>query len=153
LNGNNLNQVTISNTNNITQLFSAYVDAFENFDIESALACYQIPCSLSMPDELKILQDKSELTNEFDDIFTQLKGLGFSRVIAHQASYQAINSDLILAIVHWQFFDQQGQMFTDFTALYHLIRDEESLRITNVISHQATEYTSLSHNLEITREK
>ncbi|QOL25248.1 hypothetical protein LP316_13235 [Thalassotalea sp. LPB0316] len=142
----------LASKNNLGQLFQAYVRAFEHFDVDAAMACYQVPCSLSTPDDLKILSNNSALANEFTDIFGQLQNLGFTRVEAKQASFEPLNSTLVLVIIHWQFFDNNNQMFTDFTALYHLVGQGDKLQISNVISHQASEYTSLSHTFEIPRE-
>ena len=38
--------------------------------------------------------------------------------------------------IDWDFIDGQGQVFADFTAIYHVLNDEGTLKIMNVISHE-----------------
>ena len=143
-------------TNNISQslvvLFKRYIKAFERFDASLALSCYKVPCSLSTPDDLKVLTSTATLVDEFSAIFSQLKEFGFAHVAASKASYQIVDSNLVMVAVHWQFFDQNQTMFTDFTALYHVLTCEDELKITNVISHEASHYVPLIENLTIHRE-
>lgn len=140
------------NTEKISQalqsLFKHYVAAFEQFNVAQAMSCYRSPCSLSTPDNLKVLNDEVQLKAEFEDIFSQLKGLGFKKVIAEKASYSKVTDELTLVNVLWQFFDENNQMFTDFTALYHVAGQEDDLSIVNVISHEAQQYTPLAITLE-----
>jgi hypothetical protein len=49
--------------------------------------------------------------------------------------------------IDWDFIDGQGQVFADFTAFYHVVDINDTLKIINVISHELESSLTLAKPL------
>jgi len=126
-------------TQQIETLFNQYLAAFSAYDLEAVVACYHLPCTLHTPDKIVLVNSIDDCRQEFNNIFTQLKQANTAKIMARQASYMSINDDLLLVCVDWTFIDDQGQVFADFCAYYHLSllnSTKQRLAIVNVVSHE-----------------
>ena len=98
---------------------------------------------------VKNIDDCRQALNE---IFIQLKQANTTKIVARNASYMSINDNLLLACVDWDFIDDQGQVFADFCAYYHIsILDgpEQKLSIVNVVSHELSNSVPLANVFSI----
>mgnify|MGYP005985317867 CR=1 FL=1 len=139
-------------TQQIENLFNHYLAAFSAYDLEGVVACYHIPCTLHTPDKIALVNSIEDCRQEFSDIFTQLKQANTAKIVARSASYMSINDDLLLACVDWDFIDDQGEVFADFCAYYHisaLNSTEQELAIINVVSHELVNSLSLANTFSI----
>jgi hypothetical protein len=144
-------EVNVS-TQQIETLFDHYLAAFSNYDLDAVVACYHLPCTLHTPDKIVLVNNIDDCRQEFNGIFTQLKQANTAKITAEKASYMAINDNLLLACVDWTFIDEQGQIFADFCAYYHisiLNNTEQKLAIVNVVSHELTNSLSLANVFSI----
>lgn len=131
----------------VAEFFKQYLTAFSAYDLDAVVACYALPCTLHTLDKVVLLTDIDSCQQEFDNIFSQLKEMNTAKIVAKKASYTLVNDDLLLACVDWNFIDEQGQIFADFCAYYHIniIKGEKvKLAIVNVVSHE------LSNSLPLT---
>jgi hypothetical protein len=117
-------------------LFKRYQNAFIHYDIDEVSSCYHLPCTLNTPDKVVLLSNQSDCLQEFSSIFTQLKEAKTNDIIAKKSSFERISKQLYLVCIDWDFIDEQGEVFADFTAIYHVLDDEGTLKIINVISHE-----------------
>ena len=120
----------------LQQLFKDYQNAFLHYDIDRVSVCYHLPCTLNTPDKIVLLSKQSDCEEEFGTIFSQLKEANTSNIIAKKASFEQVSKQLYLVCIDWDFIDGQGQVFADFTAIYHVLDNEETFKIVNVISHE-----------------
>jgi len=132
-------------TKKIVSLFNGYLDAFKSYDLGKVASCYHLPCTLHTPDKAVLLKDANSCLHEFSDIFTQLQQAKTSDIIARRASYSLITDNLLFASVDWEFIDDQGEIFADFCAIYHLISIDNELKIINVVSHDLSNSISLDY--------
>ena len=133
-------------------LFNNYIKAFSSYDLDAVIACHHFPCTLHTPDKIVLINTIDDCKQEFNDIFTQLKQANTTKIIARMASYLPIKDGLLLVCIDWDFIDNQGQVFTDFCAYYHistLNNDEQKLSIVNVVSHELSNSLSLENALSI----
>lgn len=137
------------NTLIIEALFEQYVTAFEQQDIAKTLSCYQLPCTLHTPDKAVLICDVDDFEREFSDIFDVLSQAGIKTFNSAKASFSEVNSDLILACIDWQFFTQDGQLFTDFSAFYHIALVDKQWKIVNVVSQELSQSVALSTPFDI----
>jgi hypothetical protein len=140
------------NTQQIETLFDHYLAAFNAYDLDAVVACYHLPCTLHTPDKIVLVKSIDDCRQELNDIFTQLKQANTVKIMAGNASYMSINDDLLLACIDWTFIDEQGQIFADFCAYYHLSilnNTEKKLAIVNVVSHELTNSLSLANVFSI----
>jgi hypothetical protein len=140
------------NTQQIETLFDHYLAAFNAYDLDAVVACYHLPCTLHTPDKIVLVKSIDACRQELNDIFTQLKQANTVKIMAGNASYMSINDDLLLACIDWTFIDEQGQIFADFCAYYHLSilnNTEKKLAIVNVVSHELTNSLSLANVFSI----
>jgi hypothetical protein len=128
----------------IEQFFQRYVKAFEQQDMIATKACYQLPCTLHTPDKAILISNQGEFDSEFADIFTVLSHANIVTFKTLKASYSVISAELILACIDWQFVDSNAQVFTDFSAFYHLSLFDEQWKIVNVVSQELSQSISLS---------
>lgn len=141
----------------IEQLFGQYLAAFEAYDLDKVCACYHLPCTLSTPDRIVLLNDANQCKQEFGDIFVQLKQANTSKIITKKASYMQISDHLLLACVDWDFLDGNNQVFADFSAFYHISivstdsaeTTNQALKIMNVVSHELSNSISLPHSFSV----
>jgi len=139
-------------TKQIESLFDNYLAAFSTYDLDSVVACYHIPCTLHTPDKIVLVNSIDDCRQELNDIFTQLKQANTANIVARKASYMSINDELLLACVDWDFIDEQGQVFADFCAYYHisiLNSSKQKLAIVNVVSHELSNSLSLTNAFSI----
>ena len=137
------------NTLIIETLFRQYVAAFTQQDIAATLSCYQLPCTLHTPDKAVLISDENDFEREFSDIFAVLSHAGINKFNGTKASYSEVSSDLILACIDWQFFSQDGDLFTDFSAFYHIALVEGLWKIVSVVSQELNQSIELSTPLNI----
>ncbi|KGJ90842.1 hypothetical protein [Colwellia psychrerythraea] len=129
-------------------LFKRYQHAFIHYDLNEVSRCYHLPCTLNTPDKIVLLTNSSDCLQEFGTILTQLKEANTSDIIAKKSSFEQISKQLYLVCIDWDFIDGQGQVFADFTAIYHVINDEGTLKIINVISHELDSSLTLAEPLD-----
>ena len=127
----------------MVNIFKGYLTAFEYYDLDKVAAYYHLPCTLHMPDKVVLLKNTQECFQEFDGIFTQLQQAKTSKIIARKASYSLITDNLLIASIDWEFLDEQGEIFADFCAIYHLVLINDELKIINVVSHDLSNSLSL----------
>jgi len=139
-------------TQQIEAFFDRYLAAFYSYDLDGVVACYHLPCTLHTPDKTVLVNSADDCRQELCDIFTQLKQANTAKIVAQKASYMPINDDLILTCIDWVFIDDQGQVFADFCAYYHLSisnSSKQKLAIVNVVSHELANSLSLAHVFSI----
>ena len=131
----------------LKELFKDYQNAFLHYDLDEVSRCYHLPCTLNTPDKIVLLTSQSDCHQEFGAIFTQLKEAKTSNIIAKKASFQQISKQLYLVCIDWDFIDGQGQVFADFAAIYHVLDNEGTLKIINVVSHELDSSLTLAEPL------
>jgi len=131
----------------LQELFKRYQQAFIHYNIDEVSRCYHLPCTLNTPDKVILLSSPSDCLQEFGTIFTQLKEAQTSDVIAKKSSFEQVSKQIYLVCIDWDFIDGQGQVFADFTAIYHVLNDEGALKIINVISHELDSSLTLAEPL------
>ena len=133
----------------IERLFSAYLAAFNKANIGAMRNCYALPCTLSTPDELKLIDNDSGFEQAFIDIFQQLQSAQVTKIKASKASFTELNNSLVSAVVDWQFYNNNQQLFTEFTALYQIAKIDGCWAIINVVSHDIGQSVKLSNSFII----
>jgi hypothetical protein len=139
-------------TKQIETLFEHYLVAFSHYDLDAVVACYHIPCTLHTPDKMVLVKNIDDCRQALNEIFIQLKQANTAKIVARNASYMSINDNLLLACVDWDFIDDQGQIFADFCAYYHIsVLDgpEQKLSIVNVVSHELSNSLPLANVFSI----
>jgi len=139
--------------NELIKLYQSYIQAFARYDIKWVRECYQLPCVLSTPEKVLLLSDEVNFCKEFDAIFTMLKSHNISGFKANNASFQHIDDSLTLVKIDWQFFDGANNLFTEFSAIYHLSYQSQTYKIVNVISHDMCHVGPLEQSLKISIEE
>jgi len=119
----------------IQQLFKRYQEAFINYDIDELSSCYHLPCTLNTPEQMTLLTSDDDCQKEFGTIFSQLKDANINSVTSKQASFLKMSEQLYLVCIEWDFIDEQGEVFADFAAVYHVLDNDNALKIVNVTSH------------------
>ena len=133
----------------LTQLFQHYIQAFNTFSLEDMLQCCTIPCVLHTPDKVAYLSDEALFINEFSQIFQLLESVDVAKVRPSAASYSEINPNLFIVNVSWAFIDKNNEIYTDFSAFYHIAVQQNEYKITNVISHEQSNAVTLDHILDL----
>lgn len=133
----------------LEKLFQQYQIAFMQFDAKAVSHCYQLPCSLSTPDQMLIIENSTEFEQEFETIFQQLQQANTTEVKATQASCLALSETLVLTCIDWAFVDNTGNIFADFSAFYHLVYQEDSYKIISVSSQDLSQSKMLEQTLDI----
>lgn len=131
----------------LQQLFKHYQNSFINYDLDGVSRCYHLPCTLNTPDKIVLLSSLADCQTEFGAIFIQLKDANTSNVIAKKASFEQMSEQLYLVCIDWDFIDGQGQVFADFSAIYHVLDTGDALKIVNVVSHALESSLTLSESL------
>ena len=127
----------------IEQLFTHYIHAFQLRNIESIKMCYQLPCTLHTPDKIVLIENDIDFEGEFLDIFAVLNHAQITRFMPLKASFSVLSEQLVLACVDWQFIGENEQVFTDFTACYHIALNSEDWKIFNVVSQDLSQSLTL----------
>jgi ketosteroid isomerase-like protein len=133
----------------LKKLFSDYQQAFKVQDIAAVLDCYQLPCTLVTPDRLVLLATIAEAEQEFAQIFSGINELAIQTFTATKASFGNINDNIIAVNIHWQFFAENETVIADFSALYHIVKNEQQFKIFQVISHENEPSITLPWPLEL----
>ena len=134
----------------IEQLFQGYVKAFQQQNIAATQACYQLPCTLHTPDKVVLIESDKVFEREFLDIFTVLSHADIKRFVALKASFSELSEHLLLVCVDWQFIGPKNEVFTDFSAFYHLALSNGQWRIFNVVSQELSQSVDLNIAFDIT---
>lgn len=130
----------------LQQLFKHYQDSFLKYDLKGVSSCYHLPCTLNTPDKIVLLSNESDCEQEFSAIFTQLTDAKTSDVIAKKASFTQVNGQVYLVCIDWDFIDGKEQVFADFTAIYHVLEVDGTLKIINVTSHELDSSLALTES-------
>ena len=122
-------------TSKIEQFFHDFIDGFKTNNIKQLQGCYHFPCTLNTPDHIDIIVNEEQLTAYLDAIFAQLENEQFSQLQISNAHYTVMNNELILASIDWAFIDAAGEVFSQFSAFYHLACKNTQFSIMNAVSH------------------
>jgi len=124
-------------TKDIQSLFNNFQLGFKVFDLNLVTACYNLPCTLNTPDKISVIKTKLALEDEVNDIFSQLKNEGFDRLELKNSSCMQLTDEIILVNIDWKFYDNTNQVFSEFSAFYHLVcANDKKVKIINATSHQ-----------------
>lgn len=134
----------------LQNLFTQYHQAFKTQNIIDVLACYHLPCTLMTPDKLVLLSNTKEAEQEFIRIFEGINRVNITSFKAVNANFEPISESIIAVNIHWQFFDEKKEIIADFSALYHILKNEQQFKIFQVISHEVESSLHLSFPLNLT---
>jgi len=138
----------------LNELFTRYITAFNDYNMQSVLSCYHLPCTLHTPEKIAYLSNEEQFKQEFIDIFTVLKHANISKIVASKASYQYCQDHSIDICIDWLFYDNNDELFTDFTAFYHVARNDDSAegigKIISVVSHEIENSVELAKPFSLT---
>jgi len=137
------------NLDKLTELFEQYIKAFVHNNTSAVSQCYQVPCTLSTPDKMLVIENQSDFEKEFEQIFLQLKQAGMSKVKPLKASCLALTDTLVLACIDWAFIDGSGDVFADFSAFYHLASHQEGYKIISVSSQDLSQSKVFTHKITL----
>jgi len=130
-------------------LFKNFIAGFKGYNLEQVSACYHIPCTLNMPDNIIFVNNEQGIANELSLIFTQLKQAKANNIKAVKASYQLVAKNIVLVSIDWHFIDESNQLFADFCGVYHIQINGEKLKIINVASHELANSLNLENALTL----
>ena len=137
----------------LVELFTRYINGFHAYNMKTVLSCYSLPCTLHTPDKIAYLADEQSFEQEFIDIFTVLKHANISKIVATKASYQRCQSYSIDVCIDWLFYDNNNEVFTDFTAYYHITNNGNNQngigKIVSVVSHELQNTIELSNTFQL----
>ncbi|WP_085296808.1 hypothetical protein [Cognaticolwellia mytili] len=128
----------------LEQLFQRYLKAFHQQNMVQTQQCYQLPCTLHTPDKVVLIEDDSAFEREFLDIFTVLSHADITQFVALKASFSELSENLLLACVDWQFIGPNDEVFTDFSAFYHIAFNDGQWKIFNVVSQELSQSVQLN---------
>ena len=131
-------------TTQIHSLFTLFKTAIQTTNVEQLQACYHIPCTLNTPDSFTLINNDVELIAALNAIVEQLQQEQFSQVAVENMSYSKLGNNLYLVSMDWTFTDIANQVFSEFSAFYHLILVDKQLKIINATSHQITNSQQLA---------
>ena len=123
-------------TTQIQTLFNNFKEGFKTLDLNKISKCYHLPCTLNTPESLCVVNTEFNLNSEIKGIFEQLKNEGFSYVNLSNTSYCILNNEICFVSIDWQFVDKHHDVFSEFSAFYHLMIIDKQLKIFNATSHQ-----------------
>lgn len=98
---------------------------------------------MSTPEQALVLSEHN-LRETVAGILQQLQQAGVSQYHISKASYH-VKGEQLIAVVDWQFIDAQQQVFTDFVAIYHIVKDGEQDKIASVVSHDQANSAHSEH--------
>jgi hypothetical protein len=139
----------LMNKKNIERLFQRYLVAFHQQNMVDMQLCYQLPCMLHTPDKVVLIASDRVFEEEFSAIFSVLRDAKIKRFVALKACFSKLNENLILACVDWQFIGPNDEVFTDFSAFYHLTLSEGQWKIFNVVSQELSQSIDLDIPFDI----
>jgi len=123
-------------TTNVQALFHDFQEGINHLDLIKVVDCYHLPCTLNTPDKMSLINTKTELESEVKSLFTQLTDECFAQFELSNTSYMKLTDDVIFASIDWAFIDDNHQVFSEFSAFYHLAIKDKKLKIINATSHQ-----------------
>ena len=144
-----MNSSNLSKTRQLKQFYQDYIQAFATASIPAVTKCYQLPCVLSTPDKVILLNNVDAFEQEFSAIFSLLAEHKITAFKASNGSYQEVNDTLTIVKLDWRFYDDANNLFSEFSAIYHLSYVQEVFRIINVISHDSCQIADLTHALSL----
>ncbi|MGJ8693986.1 MAG: hypothetical protein ACSHW0_16070 [Thalassotalea sp.] len=127
----------------LSVFFQHYVSAFTQQKIDTLGDFYHLPCTLSSPDNLVLINNHQQLVDTLTAACTQLNQADISGLKLLNACYQPINTDLYLVNIGWQFLTEDKAVYTEFCAIYYLAVIDQKLKIININSQE------LSHSLDL----
>lgn len=134
----------------IKDFIQGYSQALAFYDAASIRHYYHLPCTLSTPDNVVLLFNEISFEQEFGKIFAQLKDANITSFKVLNTSYQLVSEQLFLLNIDWQFIQNDGNLFTQFSAIYHIAVIEKQFKIVNVISQEINQGLSLAQVLHFT---
>ncbi len=137
------------NSQSLAVFFSQYLKAFERNDIATLAKSYQLPCTLSTPDNIMVLDNQQQLESVLSTIMQQLAQADVCDIKVLQASCTEVTESIVLACVDWSFVDGKQQVFADFSAFYHLVNAGEHYKIISVSSQELSQSAKLAEPLHI----
>jgi len=122
----------------LNELFTRYIKAFNVYNMDEILSCYHLPCTLHTPEKIAYLANQVQFKQEFIDIFTMLQHANISKIVANKASYQYSQKNAIDVCIDWFFYNDKNELFADFTAFYYMTYTDAdpSWKIVSVVSHE-----------------
>ncbi len=123
-------------TKKLQSLFQQYLQGFRHYDPTPVSACYHLPCTLNTPDQIIVLTKEQELLDKLVEILAQLRQAQVTSIVANNASYTCLTDTMLLVCIDWYLYDENQQIFTDFSAFYYLAIINDELKIVNVMSHE-----------------
>jgi hypothetical protein len=131
----------------LENLFQQYLTAFKRYDLTTLKQCYQLPCVLHTPDKVAYLGNEELFEQEFLAIFAMLQQAKISDIQMTKATYSKSVHGAVDVCVDWLFYDEQGEVFADFCAFYHITNIAQELKIISVVSHELTNSVELAENI------
>lgn len=131
----------------LISVFNKLSRSLASYDLNLVRECYHLPCTLSTPDNVMLLNNEDDFNQAYQAIFQQLKDANLSSFKMLNSSFQLITEELLLVNVDWQFFSEDEQLITDFTAIYHMIFANEQYQIMNVVSQDMSQSLVLNQAL------
>lgn len=139
--------------NNTLQSFiQGYLKCFKHYDIKALQNFYHLPCTLSTPDKLVQVTTNEKFEQEFLQIFTQLKQANTAQFRFSNISYTKVSNTFITLGGHWIFINDQQETFAEFFACYHLLKENDNIKIVNVISHEVENTVTFAEELVLEQE-
>ncbi|GAA6204477.1 hypothetical protein [Thalassotalea sp. SU-HH00458] len=131
----------------LENLFQQYLTAFKYYDLTKLKQCYQLPCVLHTPDKVAYLADDRAFEQEFLAIFTMLQQAKVSDINMTKATYSKSVNNAVDVCISWVFIDENGEVFADFCAFYHITKIVEEFKIMSVVSHELSNSIALAENI------
>ncbi|MBB6542253.1 hypothetical protein [Thalassotalea piscium] len=133
--------------------FQGYITCFKDYDIDNLKKYYQLPCTLSTPDKLILVQSTEAFMQEFSEIFMQLKNANTNDFNFSQITYTEVNNALTVVGGQWTFINDQQEVFAAFFACYHILAENNSFKIVNVMSHEVENSVTFAEKLTLSEEQ
>ena len=137
------------NSQTLELLFSQYRNAFATGDVATLANNYQLPCTLSTPDNIMVVDCQQQLESVLASILQQLAQADVCDIKVLQASCTSVTDNIVLACIDWAFIDSARQVFADFSAFYHLVKLDHQYKIISVSSQELSQSASLAEPLHI----
>lgn len=138
--------------NKLQSFIQGYLECFKHYDIKTLQKYYCLPCTLSTPDKLVLVTTNEKFEQEFLQIFTQLKQANTVEFRFSNISYTKVNNEFITLGGHWVFINDQQETFAEFFACYHLLKENDNIKIVNVISHEVENTVTFTEKLVLEQE-
>jgi hypothetical protein len=136
----------------LSTLFANYIHAFSMMNMQAVRDCYLLPCTLNTPDKVVLLNGEQCFQDEFKQIFDLLASENIVAFKVSNATFDEVTENTTVAAVDWQFLDNANNLFTEFTAIYHLTKSNTNFKIINVVSQDISQSITLSQPLIIEQE-